>query len=121
MFSFGSIKLQSACNGAVTIIRDKMLHDQVEEIQNSYTTVLDTTEYRKKIQKMLMLKFALHYKAPLIAFIKYFEFQHLDGEDWTITMTRGFAPGGDFLEKFRVKPNAALYKNLFERLSKYNA
>jgi hypothetical protein len=98
-----------------------MLHDQVEAIQNSYTNVLDTTEYRKKIQKMLMLKLALHYKAPLIAFIKFFEFQHVDAEDWTIMMTRGFAPGDDFLGKFRVKPNAALYKNLYERLSKYNA
>lgn len=32
MFSFGSIKLQSACYGAVTIVRDKSLYETFEAI-----------------------------------------------------------------------------------------
>ena len=34
-------------------------------------------------------------------------------------MTRGFEPAENYLEKFRVRPNAAMMRNLHERLSNY--
>lgn len=49
----------------------------------------------------------------------YFDFQHMDFEDWIIAKMRGFPASDKFLSKFRIKPNAALLKNLHFRTSGY--
>lgn len=50
----------------------------------------------------------------------YFDFQHMDFEDWIIARMRGFPASDNFLNKFRVKPNAALLKNLHYRTCGYS-
>jgi hypothetical protein len=67
----------------------------------------------------MALKYALHYKVPLQVFQYYFKFQHIDPEDWVVKVTRGFPATDNFLEKFRIRPNAVLMRNLYERLSIY--
>jgi hypothetical protein len=43
----------------------------------------------------------------------------MDFEDWVIAKMRGFPAQDKFLEKFRIRPNAALLRNLHYRLSNY--
>jgi len=51
----------------------------------------------------------------------YFDFQHMDFEDWIVAKMRGFPAQDKFLDKFRVKPNAALLRNLHYRTAGYTS
>jgi uncharacterized FlgJ-related protein len=72
------------------------------------------------MKKMFVLKNLIHRKVALGLFLKYMQFESMDIEDYVVALTRGFVAEEDFLIKFRVKPNAALMKNLVYRLGKYS-
>jgi len=72
------------------------------------------------MRKMFVLKNLIHRKVSLGLFLKYMQHESMDIEDFVVSLTRGFVADQDFLLKFRVKPNAALLKNLVYRLAKYS-
>jgi hypothetical protein len=72
------------------------------------------------MRKMFVLKNLIHRKVSLGLFLKYMQHESMDIEDFVVSLTRGFVADQDFLLKFRVKPNAALLKNLVYRLGKYS-
>lgn len=82
---------------------------------------MDNKDYIKKMRFALLLKYLLHYRYPVMLSAMYMDWQHIDFEDWTIAKTRGFPAGVNFLEKFRIRPNAALMRNLHQRLVNYTA
>ena len=43
----------------------------------------------------------------------------MDFEDWVVAKMRGFPAEDAFLQKFRIKPNAALIKNIAYRTENY--
>ena len=88
----------------------------MEAKQNSYELKLDNKEYVKKIRKMKILKKLIHNKLPLTLLNMYMRHESIDTEDYVVSLTRGFPPDSEFLQKFRVRPNAALMKNLLYRL-----
>ena len=127
MFSFGSIKYNTAFYGAVTIIREKapynnkdeLLVDQMKEIQSHYSQ-LCLQDYVSKIKKTYFLGLSLTNKALVWSFKTYFErFRREDIEEFTVKRMRGFPPGENFLERFRVRPNAALIRNIALRTKNY--
>lgn len=49
----------------------------------------------------------------------YFKLQRIDVEDFFVSRMRGFPPNENFLSRFRVKPNAALLRNIASRVIGY--
>lgn len=105
MFSFGSIKYNTAFYGAVTIVREKapqngkdqLLVDNMKDIQSHYSQ-LCLNEYVSKIKKTYLLGLSLTNKALVWSFRTYFErFRREDIEEFTVKRMRGFPPGDNFL------------------------
>lgn len=104
MFSFGTIKYNTAFFGSVSIVREKniypgaskLLADQMKEIQANYDE-LPLKDYQKKIKTTFLMKFILANKTLVKAAFYYMHFNCLDGEDFIVSRMRGFAPGDDFL------------------------
>lgn len=91
----------------------------MKEIQSSYSQ-LNLSDYVSKIKKTYLLGLSLTNKALVWSFKTYFErFRREDIEEFTIKRMRGFAPGDNFLERFRIRPNAALIRNIALRTSNY--
>ena len=118
MFSFGSIKYNAAFFGAISIVRkDSSLVDKMVSIQDTYPEQC-IKEYEKKIKTFLGLNLASNTLVCAIS-DRYFDLQNIDFEDWIVEKMRGFPASDKFLNKFRIKPNAALLRNLHYRLFKY--
>lgn len=49
----------------------------------------------------------------------YMKFTSQDVEDYVVALTRGFPKTDNFLQRFRIKPNAALLANLHYRCADY--
>ena len=125
MFSFGTIKYNTAFFGSVNVIRESastgqnhLLSAKMEAIQSCYTE-LSVEEYKKKIKTTFLLKYVLHTKTLVKAADYYFRFQRADLEDFFVSKMRGFPPNDNFLERFRIKPNAPLLRNIATRLRDY--
>ena len=76
MFSFGTIKLNTAFYGAVTIVRERngstaLLVESMNQVQDAYEAQLDNKEYVKKMRFAGILKNVIHKKLPLRIFNAY--------------------------------------------------
>ena len=78
MFSFGTIKYNTAFFGAVSIIREsasigqtQLLSTKMEQSQSAYSE-LSVEEYAKKIKTTFLLKYIVHTKALVKAADYYF-------------------------------------------------
>ena len=78
MFSFGTIKYNTAFFGAVSIIREsasigqtQLLSTKIEQTQSAYSE-LSVEEYTKKIKTTFLLKYIVHTKALVKAADYYF-------------------------------------------------
>ena len=119
MFSFGSIKFNTAFYGAVSLVKDANgLCETMSKIQESYS-LYALADYAKKIKNMKMVKKVIHNKWLVWSTIKYFEHKKQDMEDYLVSKLRGFASTDNFLNKFRLKCNAALIKNMIYRIESY--
>ena len=91
----------------------------MELIHGSYKVVLKNQDYIKKMRTTFLLKNLIHKATFVKMFLSYMKFEHIDPEDYVVAKVRGFPATEDFLEKFRIRPNAALVRNLHFRLNNY--
>lgn len=91
----------------------------MDHLQSLYTE-LSVKDYEKKIKTTFLLKYVLHTKTLVKAADYYFKFQRQDLEDFFVSNMRGFAPNENFLQRFRIRPNAALLRNIAFRVKGYN-
>lgn len=129
MFSFGTIKHNSALFGAVTNYKpqneihvgSKPFHQAVEDIQKYYP-LYTSDDYLKKIR---MIAIAYHLLVPPISvaiITRLFKWCGVDVEEQQIKVVRGFSKEEDnYLSKFRLKPCAAILKTIIFRTEKYTA
>ena len=91
----------------------------MKEIQSHYSQ-LNLQDYVAKIKKTYLLGLSLTNKKLVWSFQTYFErFRREDIEEFTVKRMRGFPPGDNFLERFRIRPNAALIRNIALRTQNY--
>ena len=90
----------------------------MEQTQSSYSE-LSVQDYEKKIKTTFLLKYIVNTKVLVKAADYYFRLQRTDLEDFFVSSMRGFAPNENFLQRFRIKPNAPLLRNMAFRLSSY--
>jgi len=58
----------------------------------------------------------IHKNLPFKLFLSYMKWENMDHEDVLTALARGFPSTDNFKMKFRIRPNAALLKNLHLRL-----
>lgn len=91
----------------------------MKEIQSRYDQ-LNLKDYVAKIKKTYLLGLSLANKTLVWCAKTYFErFRREDIEEFTVSRMRGFAPGPNFLLRFRTRPNAALIRNIALRTQNY--
>jgi hypothetical protein len=91
MFSFGSIKFNAAFFGAITIVResapypgsDALLADEIKALQSQYVE-MDVAELKKKINKFWYMNQIVLNKRVVNVVDKYFDWEHIDFEDYII-------------------------------------
>ncbi|WP_168163487.1 DegT/DnrJ/EryC1/StrS family aminotransferase [Calothrix sp. 336/3] len=113
-FSFGPIKSCTALGGAITLLKDKNLSIQMQEIEATYPQKSETWFFIRilKFMSLKILSFPWIY-CQLLSLLK------LCGQDLDSTivaMTRGFAQGDLFI-KIRHRPPQHLLWLLSDRLS----
>ena len=128
MFSFGTIKCNTAFYGAVTVIRESAnlssmpqsanLHDQMAALQETYSQYT-VKEYKKKCLIGFAAWTAINSENSFRALQRYFKARNLDMENEIISKLRGFAAVQDFLGKFRSKPCAPLLAMIHYRTANY--
>ena len=126
MFSFGTIKLNTAFFGAVTIVKEQNsaetnLTAKMDEVQDSYEDTLKTVEYVKKMKQFTLIKKIIHSRLGLGSINKYMAFTGGDTEDFVVAKLRGFGAAENFLQKFRIRPSAGLLRNIHWRCSNYSS
>lgn len=130
MFSFGLIKYNTAFYGAVTIIKqnnethrkpdDKPLYQMIEALQDTYK-LYSPAEYGKKLSTARKLSFVIQNTWVVYALTKSLWAIGRDPEQEQLKMLRGFpATNEPFLNKFHVKPSAALIRMLIDRTKHYS-
>lgn len=98
---------------------DGPLFKSMKKIQSKYKS-LTVAEYTAKIQKCWLLSFLCQSK-PVVQ-CEHFYFTKLtsaDPEEFLVSKMRGFPYGENFLERFRIKPIAALARNIAARTRNY--
>lgn len=117
MFSFGTIKTATAFGGGVLLVRDPALHTRLAE-RHTRWPVQSTGAYARRL-----LKFGafLPLQHPWTYGVLFKTIRLLGGDpDQVITeLGRGFS-GGNFFERLRHQPCAALRLLLSRRLATYN-
>lgn len=73
------------------------------------------------MRKTFLLKNLIHRQSLLAGFLALMKFEHIDVEDYVTDKVRGFAKTENFLDKFRIRPTASLFRNLHFRLCNYTA
>lgn len=95
-----------------------MLSTKMETIQSAYSE-LSLKEYEKKIKTTFLIKHILNQKTLVRAAEYYFKTQRIDIEDFLVSKMRGFPGEDNFLQRFRIRPNAALLRNIAYRTTGY--
>ncbi len=114
LFSFGSIKRQTALGGALLRFKDAALADRVRRIQATYP-VLARGVYFQRVYTMLFIK-AVSTRVVFNAFIAACRLLGRDHDETLGTALRGFKHG-DLLTRLRQHPGAPLLRTLERRLS----
>jgi dTDP-4-amino-4,6-dideoxygalactose transaminase len=120
VFSFGPIKHATAFGGAVSIVRNnpelvykmRRLHSQYPEQARS--------AYLNKVLKYSVGILLLNTKAVNSFVRPVFNAFHFDYKKKVVALMRGFAPSDNFLQKFRLRPSAALLSFLHYRLTTFD-
>jgi perosamine synthetase len=113
MFSFGPIKTATALAGGVLVVRDRAILEGMRARQAAQPEQ-SRRKYFTRILKYSALV-ALTKRPCYAAFVKMLALLGKDHDQVIQGTVRGFA-GGDFFEKIRHRPNAALLALLARRL-----
>ena len=113
MFSFGPIKTATALQGGVLVVKDRAVLERMRTFQASYP-VASSRAYAARLCKYAGLKLV----STRLGYSAFVGFCHLRGKSHDAAIqssVRGFG-GGDFWEKLRHRPSAALCALLARRL-----
>jgi dTDP-4-amino-4,6-dideoxygalactose transaminase len=118
MFSFGPIKTATALSGGVLVVRDRPILEKMRELQSAQP-LQPRGAYAKRLLKYSGLV-ALTKWPCYTGFVRLCGALGKDHDAVIQGSVRGFA-GGDFFEKIRHRPNAALLSLLARRLESDNS
>jgi dTDP-4-amino-4,6-dideoxygalactose transaminase len=113
MFSFGPIKTATALAGGVLVVRDAALRARLVEEQARYP-LQSSSAYFWRMWKYGFLK-ALTLPLPYALFVRWCALRGSSADQVIQGSVRGFK-GGDFFEKIRHRPSAALLALMARRL-----
>ena len=129
MFSFGTIKINTAMFGAVNNVKpeneihlgSKPIIEAIDEIQSQYP-LYSTNDYRKKIRLISACYWLLARPWPIAVITRLFKWSGIDTEEQQIKFVRGFSKDDEnYLSKFRIKPCASILKVIIMRTENYTA
>jgi perosamine synthetase len=113
MFSFGPIKTAAALAGGVLVVRDAAMRARLSEEQARYP-LQSSSAYFWRLWKYGFLK-GLTLPIPYTLFVRWCALRGRKVDDVIQGTVRGFK-GGDFFEKIRHRPSAALLALIARRL-----
>lgn len=114
LFSFGPIKSCTALGGAIAIIWERSLAQQMREIEQQYPSKSELWFFKRILKYFCLKLFSIPWiYYPLLVFLKYLG-KNLDSA--INSMTRGFSQG-DILAKIRYRPPVRMLVLLRRRLS----
>ncbi|MFK7766582.1 MAG: aminotransferase class V-fold PLP-dependent enzyme [Mariniblastus sp.] len=118
MFSFGTIKTNTALGGAVFFIRDPELKLKLGEAHQRWP-IQPNRAYAKRILRIGVVKIAS--KWPVAALIRIaFRISGRNHDDMAASMTKSF-PGDRFFEKIRQQPSPALLSVMARRILQFSS
>ena len=116
MFSFGTIKTNTALGGAVMVISDSKLHERVVNRHDQWPRQ-SRLHYAKRILKYNLIKFIS--TRPLAGSIRrtcrFLPRQH---DSLAAGMAKSFS-GGNFFKKIRHRPSVPLFHTLAQRIANF--
>ncbi len=116
LFSFGTIKTATALGGAIAIVRDRSLLDDMRRRQATYP-VQSRAGYFQRVVKYMALK-AASYRAPLQCLIALMRLVGRDHDRLLNSFVRGF-PADRMFSLIRRQPCAPLLRLLARRLQTF--
>jgi len=120
LFSFGTIKYNTALSGALAVIRNSdVLYRKMKYILEQYP-VQPTRTYVTKIIKIFGPMMGLNNPTVNKTIKQVSNAFDFDYKEYTVSLLRGFAKDGDFLEKFRFQVCTPLLANLAMRMQAFN-
>ena len=119
MFSFGLIKRCSAFSGNIAFIRDKMLFECMNSINESYPSQ-DQKLYLKRAIKFLVPFMVANNPIVYVTFLSVTRALKIEIFEMIISKLRGFNPNDNYLLKFQLRPCAANIAFLHYRLNSFN-
>lgn len=119
MFSFGLIKVQTTLTGAVSVVRDQQLHEEMEQVQRTYP-VYSNKEFGSKVKKALMAKTVFGTRVGIRGFYEFAERFTANREELSVSFVRGFPSNVPFLSKFRLQPSKILLQFMLRRFERFN-
>ncbi|MEW5855932.1 MAG: aminotransferase class I/II-fold pyridoxal phosphate-dependent enzyme, partial [Cyanobacteriota bacterium] len=113
LFSFGPIKSCTALGGAIAVIRERSLAQQMREIEQQYPCKSEPWFFQRILKYFFLKLFSIPWLYYLVlVFLKYLG-KNLDSA--INSMTRGFSQG-DILAKIRYRPPTRMLVLLRRRL-----
>jgi dTDP-4-amino-4,6-dideoxygalactose transaminase len=113
MFSFGSIKRQTAMGGGLLVFRDAALAQRIRARHEEYP-VLARAAYLRRVLTMLVLK-PVAFRPAFGSFVMFCRLLGRDHDEVLGTALRGFSHG-DLFTRLRQQPGAPLLRTLDRRL-----
>ncbi len=118
MFSFGSIKTNTALGGAVLFVRDPLLKEKLEANHRQWP-IQPKREYLKKILKYAFVKTISSW--PIAAAMRLgFRAVGSDHDSMAAGMAKGFA-GEAFFDRIRKQPSDALLSLLAQKIRRFDS
>jgi len=120
LFSFGTIKYNTALNGAITVVRNNdVLYRKMKYIQDLYPMQLTST-YLKKCLKMSAMLLALNSTAGTWCIQSFARSTGYNAKEKAVAFIRGFPTDGEFLPKFRYQVCNTLLANMALRMHSFD-
>jgi len=120
LFSFGSIKLNTAFGGGLTVVKNnEVLYRKMKAMNESYE-ILPNKFFAKKIAKNLVPMVALNNPTMNKIIRHTANALNIDYKEAVVAMLRGFPPDDDFLPRFRKQMPDAMLALLAARMRDFD-
>lgn len=119
LFSFGTIKLNTALGGGVIIVREEILYRKMKGILDSYPQ--ETLKFFfMRIIKGLLTMLALNNTTFNSGIRRFSTSLGVDYKEKAVSLVRGFHPSEDYLATFRKRLPDAMLVFLYLRMKSYD-
>jgi len=118
LFSFGSIKTETALGGALLRVKDPKIRDDMRGLMEHYA-VQPLGIFSKRLFKYAAFSLVLNEQRLYSAFVRGLNFFGKDHLDVLLANTRGFI-GQDLFQSIRLRPPVALVMLLKRRLENFD-